>query len=86
MPGSSNRDLPIVVIRLGRAEGREHIYLRVYGRGRKGHYIIKPNGDTYIIPYGFASGDELRYSDAAILNLAIHDGLKDAAGVVEYCL
>lgn len=56
-----------------------------YHKGCKGHYMINPDGDVYIIPCGFASGDELRYSDAATLNIAIHGGTKTAEEVAENC-
>ncbi|KAK5162655.1 uncharacterized protein LTR77_011261 [Saxophila tyrrhenica] len=51
----------------------------------KGHHMINPDGDVYMIPYGFASGDELRYSDAHALNTAIYSGTKTTDEIATYC-
>ncbi|KAL9122247.1 MAG: hypothetical protein Q9187_001199 [Circinaria calcarea] len=47
---------------------------------------MDPNQTTFMIPYGFATGDELRYSDAAAINSAICSGDRTPAEVVDYCL
>ncbi len=54
-------------------------------KGCKGHHMINADGDVYMIPYGFASGDELRYSDAHALNIAIYSGVKTADEIADYC-
>ncbi|KAK6429200.1 hypothetical protein LTR95_014652 [Oleoguttula sp. CCFEE 5521] len=54
-------------------------------KGRRGHLIISPDQNAYMIPYCFALGDELRYSDAATLNAAIYSGSETAGAVMNYC-
>ena len=51
----------------------------------KGHHIMNPDRDVYMIPHGFASGDELKYSDTAAMNRAIYEGNKSANDVMKYC-
>lgn len=54
--------------------------------GCKGHHMMDVNKTAFLIPYGFASGDELRYSDGAIMNTAILNGEKDRVDMTDYCM
>lgn len=51
----------------------------------KGHHMISSHGNAFMIAYGFASGDELRYSDAGTINVAVNTGAKTADDVANYC-
>ena len=51
----------------------------------KGHHMTNETGDTFMIPYGFAKGDETMYSDAAIINKAVMSGEKGPADVATFC-
>lgn len=51
----------------------------------KGHHMMDPNNTAWMIPFGFATGDELRYSDAAAMNNSICSGDKTAEDIAEYC-
>ncbi|QDS78225.1 hypothetical protein FKW77_001831 [Venturia effusa] len=46
--------------------------------------MISPDGTAHMIPYGLASRDELIFSDAASLSIAIHAGNKTAIEVAVY--
>jgi hypothetical protein len=54
-------------------------------RGCKGHHMIDADSGIFMIPYGFSTGDELRYSDGAVLNTAVCNGTKTAEGVANFC-
>jgi hypothetical protein len=97
-PGSKGDDLPLLVsckwtelkvenVAVFIAKPEEMVSVKgcPVHKGCKGHHIINPNEDVYMIPHGFASGDELRYSDAAALNMAICNGTKTAEEVAAYC-
>ena len=51
----------------------------------KGHHMMDQNRTAYMIPFGFATGDELRYSDAAAINASVCSGDKGAIDVANYC-
>ena len=51
----------------------------------KGHHMTNGTGDTFMIPYGFAKGDETMYSDAAMINKAVMSGEKSATDVANFC-
>ncbi len=53
--------------------------------GCKGHHMRDQNDSAWLIPFGFATGDELRYSDAGMINTAVCAGDKDAQDVMNYC-
>ncbi|KAM4067551.1 hypothetical protein HRG_001446 [Hirsutella rhossiliensis] len=53
--------------------------------GCKGHHMKDQNDTAWLIPFGFATGDELRYSDAGMINTAVCAGDKTAEDVMEYC-
>jgi hypothetical protein len=55
-------------------------------KGCKGHHIMDQNRTAYMIPFGFATGDEQRYSDAAMVNSGVCSGDKTARDVANYCL
>lgn len=48
--------------------------------------MMDQNSTAYIIPFGFASDDELMYSDAASMNSAICSGDKSATDMFQYCI
>jgi hypothetical protein len=51
----------------------------------KGHHMTNVTGDVFMIPYGFAKGDETMYSDAAMVNKAVMSGEKGAVEVANFC-
>ncbi|KAF4460187.1 hypothetical protein FALBO_13028 [Fusarium albosuccineum] len=50
-----------------------------------GHHMTDQNDTAWMIPFGFATGDELRYSDAAMINTAVCSGDKGPSEVSSYC-
>lgn len=53
--------------------------------GCKGHHMTDETGTIYMIPYGFATGDETKYSDSAMLNNSVMAGEKTADDVAAFC-
>ena len=51
----------------------------------KDHHMMNKDRIVYMIPYGFAFENELKYSDGAILNFVIINGKKIGIDVVNYC-
>lgn len=51
----------------------------------KGHHMRDQNDSAWLIPFGFATGDELRYSGAGMVNTAVFAGDRTAQDVMEYC-
>lgn len=51
----------------------------------KGHHMRDQNDTAWLIPFGFATGDELRYSDAGMVNSGVCSGDKTAEDVMKYC-
>lgn len=58
----------------------------MHGRQCRGHHMIDQNESVYMIPFGFATGDDLRYSDAAATNMAAFSGDISADEMANYCL
>ncbi|KAI9640290.1 hypothetical protein NHQ30_011340 [Ciborinia camelliae] len=54
-------------------------------RGCKGHLTMDPDTGTYMIPYGYAAGDELVQSDGFMMNKAVLGGDKNALDVADFC-
>ena len=53
--------------------------------GRKGHLRTSPDRETYTIPSGFATADELRESESHVINRMAMDGRKTAADMMAFC-
>lgn len=51
----------------------------------RGHLRMDPTRSVYMIPHGFAIGDELRNSDAYVMNKMVMDGRKDASDMSSFC-
>jgi len=51
----------------------------------KGHLRMDPTGSVYMIPQGFAVGDELRHSDAHVMNKMVMEGKKGIADMSTFC-
>lgn len=51
----------------------------------KGHTRMDPTGTVHMIPHGFAIGDELRSSDAYMMNKMVMEGRKDMHDVAKFC-
>ncbi|KAI0011446.1 hypothetical protein F4779DRAFT_615687 [Xylariaceae sp. FL0662B] len=54
-------------------------------RDCKGHHMRDQNDAAWLIPFGFATGDELRFSDAGMINSGVCSGDKTAEDVMKYC-
>jgi len=51
----------------------------------KGHLRTDPTGSVYMIPHGFAVGDELRHSDAYVMNKMVMEGRMGASDMAKFC-
>ena len=51
----------------------------------KGHLTRSAVNGTYLIPNGFAMGDELRQSNAFITNKMVAEGRKDSEDMMKFC-
>ncbi|KAI1291208.1 hypothetical protein F5Y03DRAFT_44989 [Xylaria venustula] len=54
-------------------------------KGCKGHLTIDVDTGTYMIPYGYASGDELIQSDGFVMNKAVLSGDKSMSDMADFC-
>lgn len=97
-PGSSINTAPMVVSCEWSELKTENVYqytcktedlLSVTGcnmhKGCKGHHMKDQNDTAWLIPFGFATGDELRYSEAATINSGVCTGGKTADDVMNFC-
>jgi hypothetical protein len=50
-----------------------------------GHLRTDPTGSVYMIPQGFAVGDELRHSDAYVMNKMVMEGKKGIEDMAAFC-
>lgn len=54
-------------------------------RGCKGHLRTNEDGSTYMIPSGFATGDELVESDSHMINRMVMDGRRNSDDMRDFC-
>ncbi|MCJ1472490.1 hypothetical protein MMC13_001138 [Lambiella insularis] len=98
MPGSSSSDVPSTVscmwselkipnMSIFRSNPEDLAIFTdcTMRKGCKGHYMMDKDENAFMIPYGFAAGDELRYTDGASMNIAISNGDKTQEEVADYC-
>ncbi|RYP19972.1 hypothetical protein DL765_003021 [Monosporascus sp. GIB2] len=51
----------------------------------KGHQTVDETNGTYLIPYGYAAGDELVQSDGFVINKSVLAGDKGMSDIAEFC-
>lgn len=51
----------------------------------RGHLRTDPSGEVYMIPHGFATGDELVQSDAYVMNRMVMEGRKGMKDMAKFC-
>ncbi|TLS20634.1 uncharacterized protein PpBr36_11067 [Pyricularia pennisetigena] len=54
-------------------------------KGCKGHLTVDEDIGTYLIPYGYAAGDELVQSDGFVVNKMVLSGDKGMSDVADFC-
>ena len=50
-----------------------------------GHHMTNRESNAFLIPYGFATPDEMRFNDRAALNSAVFNGDKNKTDVANFC-
>ncbi|KAH7001766.1 hypothetical protein B0J12DRAFT_692613 [Macrophomina phaseolina] len=50
-----------------------------------GHLVVNPETETYLIPYAFATGSEIKFSDGYMINRAAMVGEKGRDEMTDFC-